>query len=77
MTAWDVEETVEELQPFIEFERNEGGQFQFGCVYGEMDCRFTERDGKRLPSSPGKATTRMSKCSGVAGQSLKATSLMG
>lgn len=46
MTAWDVEETVEELQPFIEFERNEGGQFQFGCVYGEMDCRLTERDGK-------------------------------
>ena len=46
MTAWDVEETVEELQPFIEFDRSDGGQFQFGCVYGEMDCRLTERDGK-------------------------------
>ena len=46
MTAWDVEETVEELQPFIEFERSDAGQFQFGCVYGEMDCRCTERDGK-------------------------------
>ena len=46
MTAWELEETVEELQPFIEFERNDGGRFQFGCVYGEMDCRLTERDGK-------------------------------
>jgi hypothetical protein len=46
MTAWDVEETVEELQPFIEFERSDGGQFQFGSVYGEMDCRLTERNGK-------------------------------
>jgi hypothetical protein len=46
MTTWDVEETVEELQPFIEFDRNDGGQFQFGCVYGEMDCRLTGRDGK-------------------------------
>ena len=46
MTAWDVEETVEELQPFIEFDRSGGGQFQFGCVYGEMDCRLTKRDGK-------------------------------
>jgi len=46
MTAWDVEETVEELQPFIEFDRNDGGQFHFGCVYGEMDCRLTERYGK-------------------------------
>ena len=46
MTEWDVEETVEELQPFIEFERSDRGQFQFGCVYGAMDCRLTERDGK-------------------------------
>ena len=45
MTAWDVEETVEELQPFIEFDRSDGGQFQFGCIYGEMDGRLTERDG--------------------------------
>ncbi|MHC4398318.1 MAG: hypothetical protein ACYTG0_01420 [Planctomycetota bacterium] len=46
MTAWELEEAVEGLQPFIEFERNDGGRFQFGCVYGEMDCRITERDGK-------------------------------
>jgi hypothetical protein len=36
----------EDLEPFIEFERSETGQFQFGYVYGEMDCQVTERDGK-------------------------------
>ena len=46
VTAWDVEETVEEFQPFIEFDRNDGGQFQFGCVYGAMDCRLSQRDRK-------------------------------
>lgn len=46
MTEWDVEEMVEELQPFIEFERSDTGRFQFGCVYGEMDYQITQRDGK-------------------------------
>ena len=46
MTEWDVEETIEELQPFIEFERDDTGQFRFGCVYGEMDYRLGQRDGK-------------------------------
>ena len=46
MNQWDVEEESEELQAFIEFERSDTGQFQFPCVYGEMDCQITERDGK-------------------------------
>jgi len=46
MSAWDVEYLEEELQPFIEFERSDTGVFQFGYVYGEMDCQCTERDGK-------------------------------
>ncbi len=46
MDQWDVEGESEELQPFIEFERNDTGQFQFGCVYGEMDYRLGQRDGK-------------------------------
>jgi hypothetical protein len=46
MDQWDVEEEPEELQPFIEFERDNTGQFQFGCVYGEIDCRLGQRDGK-------------------------------
>lgn len=44
--GWDVEEDSEELQAFIEFERNDSGQFQFGCVHGQMDCRLTQRDGQ-------------------------------
>lgn len=46
MDQWDVAEESEELQPFIEFERSDTGQFQFDCVHGEMDCRLTQRDGQ-------------------------------
>ena len=46
MDQWDVEEESEEFQPFIEFERDDTGQLQFGCVYGEMDYRLGQRDGK-------------------------------
>jgi hypothetical protein len=45
MDQRDVDEESEEFQPFIEFERSDTGQFQFGCVHGEMDLRVTERDG--------------------------------
>ena len=46
MDQWDVGEESKELQSFIEFERSNTGQFQFACVYGEMDCQFTQRDGQ-------------------------------
>ncbi len=46
MDQWDVQEESEELQPFFEFEKTDIGQFQFGCVYGEMDFRLGHRDGK-------------------------------
>jgi hypothetical protein len=46
MDQWDVEDESEEFQPFIEFDHNDCGRFQFVCVYGEMDCRQTQRDGK-------------------------------
>ncbi len=45
MDQWDVEEESEELQPFLEFE-SDSGQFQFGCVYGEMDVRLGQREGQ-------------------------------
>jgi hypothetical protein len=45
MDQWDVEEESEELQPFVEFEGSDTGQFQFACVYGEMDYRLGQRDG--------------------------------
>ena len=46
MDQWDVDEESEELQPFIEFERGDTGQFQFGCVHGQMDCQIAQREGK-------------------------------
>lgn len=46
MTGWDVDYTEAELEPFIEFERSDTGQFHFGCVYGAMDCRVTQREGQ-------------------------------
>jgi hypothetical protein len=46
MTAWDVDETVEEIQPAFEFERGDTGQLQFGCVEGQLDYRVTQRDGR-------------------------------
>jgi hypothetical protein len=46
MDQWDVEEESDEFQPFVEFERDDTGQFQFASFYGEMDCRLGQRDGK-------------------------------
>ncbi len=45
MDQWDVGDESEANQPFIEFQRSSTGQFQFACVFGRMDCRFTQRDG--------------------------------
>ncbi len=44
MDQWDVDEETEDLQPFIEFERSDTGQFQFAFINGQMDCRLTQRD---------------------------------
>ena len=68
MDQWDVEEEYEELQPFLEFERGDSGHFQFGCVYGELDFRLGERDGRPAVEASGKATTRTSKCSARLGR---------
>ena len=46
MDQWDVQVESEELQPFFEFEKADIGRFQFGCVYGEIDFRLGQRDGK-------------------------------
>jgi hypothetical protein len=46
MSQWDMESDDEDLEPFIEFGPSDSGVFQFGYVYGEMDCQTTERDAK-------------------------------
>ena len=46
MTEWDEEFLHEEVQAFIEFSSKGNGEFQFGYVRGQMDCRVTEKDSK-------------------------------
>lgn len=46
MTEWDEDFINAEVQGFIEFDTTGGGEFQFGYVHGEMDCRLTTRDGE-------------------------------
>jgi hypothetical protein len=46
MTEWAEDYINAEVQGFIEFDAKGSGQFQFGYVRGEMDCRPTTRDGE-------------------------------
>ena len=46
MTKWDEDYINAEVQGFIKFDDKNGGNFQFGYVSGEMDCRLTTRDGE-------------------------------
>jgi hypothetical protein len=46
MSAWDEDYLNEEVQAFIEFEKQGGGSFQFGYVQGQIDYRTTKREGK-------------------------------
>lgn len=46
MTTWNEEYFNEEVQAFIEFDAKDMGEFQFGYVQGQMDCRTTKRDGE-------------------------------
>jgi hypothetical protein len=43
MTEWDEDYINEETQAFIEFDAEGSGEFQFGYVRGDMDCRLTTR----------------------------------
>jgi len=45
MTEWDEGSLHEEVQAFIEFSAKDTGEFHFGYVQGQMDCRATVKDG--------------------------------
>lgn len=45
MEVWDVDYLDLVVPAFIEFDREQMGQFQFGTVRGWLDCRFGQRDG--------------------------------
>ncbi len=46
MSAWDDEFIDDEEEGYFEFDQKDSGQFHFGYVHGDMDCRLTTRDGE-------------------------------
>lgn len=46
MEQWDQDFIDEEEEGYIEFDDKGMGSFHFGYVHGNMDCRFTARDGE-------------------------------
>lgn len=46
MSAWDEDFIDEEEDGYFEFDGRGSGQFHFGYVRGQMDCRQTQREGE-------------------------------
>jgi len=47
MSAWDEEFIDEEEEGYFQFDHKDSGEFHFGYVHGQMDCRVTTtRDGE-------------------------------
>jgi hypothetical protein len=46
MSAWDDEFIDEEEEGYFEFTDKGWGEFQFGYVHGQMDCRLTTKNGE-------------------------------
>jgi hypothetical protein len=46
MSMWDKDYIDEEVSGYFEFGDNNLGSFHFGYVQGDLEYRFTQRDGK-------------------------------
>jgi len=46
MDLWDQDFVDAEVEGYVEFAADGSGAFQFGYVWGGMDCRLTTRDGQ-------------------------------
>jgi len=46
MSQWDQDFIDEEEEGYIKFDKDDGGEFHFGYVHGQMDCRLTKNDGE-------------------------------
>jgi hypothetical protein len=46
MSVWEQDFVDAEEEGHIEFEKNNQGEFHFGCVHGHMSCRLTMRNGE-------------------------------
>jgi len=44
MDCWDQDDVDAEEEGYFEFTNNGRGEFHFGYVHGQMDCRLTTRD---------------------------------
>ena len=44
MSAWEQDFIDEEEEGYVEFNEKGGGEFHFGYVHGQMDCKPTARD---------------------------------
>jgi hypothetical protein len=52
MDMWDQDYIDMEVPGYIFFEENDSGEFQFGLVRGDMDCRIeTHEDSERVAFS--------------------------
>jgi hypothetical protein len=58
MSAGDEDFIDEEDEGQFTFDEKRGGEFHFGYVYGQMDCKVTTRMGSQSSSGPGTGTTR-------------------
>ena len=46
MSAWEQDFIDEEEEGYVEFTDKGGGEFHFGYVHGQMDCKQATRDGE-------------------------------
>jgi hypothetical protein len=46
MSAWEQDYIDEEEEGYFEFDDKGGGEFHFGYVHGQMDCKARTREGE-------------------------------
>jgi hypothetical protein len=64
MDQWD-QDAIDLVEPgFIELTRDGAGEFGFIAVRGEMDCRWSERDGRPLVEFTWEGNDEMDPASG-------------
>jgi hypothetical protein len=73
MSAWDNDYIDEEEEGYFEFNDGGGGEFHFGYVHGQMDCRLTTRDGEPAVEWTWTATPRWTRRRAGAGPCSRAT----
>jgi hypothetical protein len=46
MDLWEQDFVDADVEGYIRFDSDDTGEFQFGYVYGRLDCELTQRDGR-------------------------------